>query len=80
MLNIPEFKPVFLEILSDGKEHKLREIADKIAAHFSFTEEELNENISSGWNRFYTRVRFTSHVLKLEGLIIRPKRGYCQLR
>ena len=77
--NIPEFKPVFLEILSDGEEHKLRDIADKIAVHFSLTPEELNERLPSGYNRFYTRVSYTSQALKDEGLIIKPKRGYCQL-
>lgn len=78
--NIPEFKPVFLEILSDGEEHKLRDIADKIAVHFSLTSEELNEKLPSGYNRFYARVRYTSQTLKDEELIIKPKRGYCQLR
>ncbi len=78
--NIPEFRHVFLEILSDGEAHKLRDIADKIAVHFSLTPEELNEKVPSGGNRFYARVRYTSQTLKDEGLIIKPKWGYCQLK
>ena len=78
--NIPEFKSVFLEILSDGEAHKLRDIADKIAVHFSLTPEQLNEKVPCGDNRFHTRVRYTSQTLKDEGLIIKPKWGYCQLR
>ena len=54
--NIPEFKSVFLEILSDGEAHKLRDIADKIAVHFSLTPEQLNEKVPCGDNRFHTRV------------------------
>ena len=77
--NIPEFRSVFLEILSDGKEHRLRDIADKIAIHFSLTPEELSEKVPCGDNRFQARVRYTSQTLKDECLIIKPKRGYCQL-
>ena len=68
--NIPELKPVFLEILSDGKVHKFSDIVNQLADHFSLTAEELNETIPSGFKRFYTRVGYTGQTLNPKHLIL----------
>ena len=78
--NRPEIQPLLLEILSDRKVHKFSDIVDKLAKHFSLTAKQLDERSSSGRKRFYTRVGYAVQTLKDENLIIKPERGYCQLK
>lgn len=75
-----EIEPVFLLILSDRKVHKFSDVVDELAERFSLTAEELDERTPSGQKRFYLRVGYAGQNLKGEGLIVRPQRGYCQLK
>lgn len=60
----------FLETLKDGKEKSLREIRDLIAEHFSLSEDDLSEKLSSGTqNMFVNRVAWASTYLRHAGLI-----------
>ncbi len=45
-MSIPDYQSImlpFLEGLSDGQEHSLRDLGESLAEHFSLTEEELRE-------------------------------------
>ena len=75
----PEIEPIFLQVLSDRKERKLSDIVHKLADDFSLTPEQLDERLPSGYKRFYTRVGYAAQNLKDQGLIIKPRYGYCQL-
>lgn len=71
-----EIEQPLLELLSDGKEHRWRDIYDKLAEHFSLTDAELDEKLSSGQKRFYQRCRFAMLDLKLDGFVTSPRRAY----
>ena len=43
-----EFLIVILEILSDGKEHNIKEIKERSVENFNLTDEEIKELLSSG--------------------------------
>ena len=66
--NLPASKEIeqpLLALLSDGKEHRWRDIVDKLADHFSLTDKELDERYpKSGQKIFYHRCRFAIQDLK----------------
>ena len=64
------------DLLSDGKEHRWRDIVEKLADHFSLTERELNQRVPSGYKRFYHRCSFAMQDLKLEGFVESARREY----
>lgn len=80
--NLPtknEIHQPILALLSDGKEHRWSDIVEKLAAHFSLTDTELNERVASGHKRFYHRCSFAMQDLKKEGLVESPKRAYWKI-
>ncbi|RKU07818.1 hypothetical protein C6503_24140 [Candidatus Poribacteria bacterium] len=68
-----------LDLLSDGKEHHWSDIVEKLAAHFSLTDTELNEEVPSGQKRFYHRCSFAIQDLKKDGFVESPKRAYWKI-
>ncbi len=65
-----------LEHVSDGKEHKMRDVTDKLATKFGVTEEEQKELLPSGAAPvFYNRTAWAKTYLKKAGLIDSPKQG-----
>lgn len=80
-MGVPKYDEMyadFLSVLSDGYEHKIADIREKIAEQRSLTEAELSERLPS--NRatvFNSRVGWTKTYLLKAGLISSPKRGYC---
>ena len=77
--NLPtrnEIHQPILTLLSDGKEHRWRDIVENLADHFLLTDEELNERVPSGYKRFSHLCSFAMQDLKAEDLVESPRRGY----
>ncbi|MBR0496630.1 MAG: restriction endonuclease [Treponema sp.] len=68
MQTIPDYQTLMLPLLknvSDGKEHKIKEIMESLSKEFSLGEEELNMMIPSGTQSiFYNRVSWAKTHLK----------------
>lgn len=80
---IPQFRYVilpFLEYLSDGAEHPLKEIEAALAKKFNLTPEELSETTPSGrMTIFSNRAGWAKTYLKKAGLIEAPKHAPCKI-
>ena len=74
-----EIEQPLLELLSDGKEHRWRDIVEELADHFSLTHKERNERLPSGHKRFYHRCAFARLDLKNAGLVSSPRREYWKI-
>jgi len=76
---IPDYQSIMLpllEFISDGKEHKMRNVTDELAIQFGVTEEEQKELLPSGAAPvFYNRTAWAKTYLKKAGLIDSPKQG-----
>lgn len=77
---IPGFQLFMLPILmllSDKKEHSLKQIIETLANDFKLTEEEKSEMLPSGTQEvFKNRVGWATTYLKKAGLISSPKRAF----
>lgn len=74
-----ELTKPFLEVISDGKEHEIREVLDKIAYRLGITEENRNLARSNGAKIFDSRVYWVKMHLLFAGLIETPKVRYAQI-
>lgn len=76
---IPNFQSFFLPLLnliSDKKEHAIRDTVSQLADHFKLSQEERNEMLSSQSQRTVdNRVYWANTYLKKAGLIESPRRG-----
>lgn len=76
---IPDFQSIMLPLLkqiSDGKEHRMRDVTDELAEKLGVTDEELKELLPSGAAPvFYNRTAWAKTYLKKAGLINSPKTG-----
>lgn len=76
---IPDYQSIMLPLLehiSDGKEHKMRNVTDELAIKFGVTEEEQKELLPSGAAPvFYNRTAWAKTYLRKAGLIDSPKQG-----
>jgi restriction system protein len=68
-----------LQLLSDGKEHRWKEIVDELADHFFLTDKKLDERLPSGQKRFYHRCAFARLDLKQDALVESPRREYWKI-
>lgn len=77
---IPGFQSFMLPILmllSNKKEHSLKQIIETLANDFKLTEEEKSEMLPSGTQEvFKNRVGWATTYLKKAGLISSPKRAF----
>lgn len=80
---IPDFQSImlpFLEVLADGQERSLKEMAAKLAERFQLTEEELAELLGSGQQTvFSNRIAWAKTHMKKAGLVEYPTRGQVRL-
>ena len=74
-----EIEQPLLALLSDGKEHRWRDLYEKLADHFSLTDRELDERLPSGQRRFYNRCARARLDLKLEGFVESRRREYWKI-
>lgn len=76
---IPDYQSIMLPLLrhiSDSKEHKMRDVTDRLAEQLGVTEEERKELLPSGAAPvFYNRTAWAKTYLKKAGLIDSPKQG-----
>ena len=76
---IPDFQSIMLpllELISDRKEHKMRDLTDALAVKIGVTDEEQKELLPSGAAPvFYNRTAWAKTYLKKAGLLDSPKLG-----
>ena len=65
----------FLMILSDEKEHDIKEIREEVAKIKKLTETDLKETLNSGKCKYFNRIGWTATYLKKAGLINSNRRG-----
>jgi len=80
---IPDFQSLMrplLDCASDGKEHALREVIERLAVHSGLTDVERKQLLPSGNQEvFVNRVAWAKTHLKMAGLLDSPKRGYLNI-
>lgn len=65
-----------LDVLSKNESMRINEFVDPLAKHFNLSEEDIDEEYSSGnGNIFYDRISWALSYLSMANLIERPKRG-----
>lgn len=65
-----------MKLVSDGQEHKYRDIIEKLAIEFQITDEERKELLASGNQAIFdNRVGWAKTYLKKAGLLDSPKRA-----
>ena len=74
-----EIEYPLLQFLSDGKEHRWRDIVNTLADHFSLTDMELDERLPSGEKQFYHRCAFARLDLKAQAFVESPRREYWRI-
>ena len=76
---IPDYQTLMLPILkkvSDGQEHKYRDLIELLAVDFNLTDDERKELLASGTQPIFdNRVGWAKTYLKKSGLIDSPKRA-----
>jgi len=76
---IPDFQSVMrplMDVISDGKEHSIRETLDRLGDHFELTDEERKQPLPSGRQEVFTnRVAWAKTHLRMAGLIEPTARG-----
>lgn len=82
-MTLPDFQSIMLpmlQIAADEKEHSIHEFLDRLAEHFSLTEQELNEMLPSGkQTTFYNRVGWARTYLSKSGLLEMSRRSYYRI-
>jgi restriction system protein len=80
---IPDFQSLMrplLDCASDGKEHALREVIERLAVRCGLTDVERKQLLPSGNQEvFVNRVAWAKTHLKMAGLLDSPKRGYLNI-
>lgn len=76
---IPDYQKLMLPLLklvSDGNEHKYRDLIEKLAIEFQITDDERKELLASGNQAIFdNRVGWAKTYLKKAGLLESPKRA-----
>ena len=81
-MTMPKFYELFhkvLQILDSGSEFHRKDLIVTVAESLKLSEEELNETMSGGGRRIYSRIHWASEYLVQAEAISRPKRGYLQI-
>lgn len=80
---IPDFQTIMLPLLQqfiDGKEHSTNEVLERLASHYSLTEQEQNELLSSGKQTiFYNRVGWARTYLAKSKLLEMTRRSFYKI-
>jgi restriction system protein len=80
---VPDYQKFFHPILtciSDGKEHRIRDIYEDLADIFGLTEDDRAELLPSGSQQVYkNRIGWAKTYLKKAGLITSPRRGIIRI-
>jgi restriction system protein len=80
---IPDYQKLMLPLLksiSDGQEHKTRDVVDSLSNEFGLTEEERKELLPSGQQPIIdNRIGWARTYMLKAGLLSAPKRGYIKI-
>ncbi|MDO4613824.1 MAG: winged helix-turn-helix domain-containing protein [Actinomycetaceae bacterium] len=79
MPTIDQFRPVVLRVLSDGKEHAVRDIVEQVASELALSDHVRSQRIASGQLRYANRINWACSGLTQAGLIERSRRGYYRI-
>ncbi|MDE0300033.1 MAG: hypothetical protein OXN17_15470 [Candidatus Poribacteria bacterium] len=71
-----DIMPALLEMVSHGREFRLRDMVEDLGDHFSLTREEREERVPSGDGRFFKLCGWAQHRLKIAGLLESTRRSY----
>jgi len=76
-----EFLLPVLKSLADNKEHKIKEIIEKVCVHFEFSDEQKKQLLPSKQKTpiIYSRSQWASTYLKKAELVKSTQRGYYQI-
>lgn len=82
-MTLPDFQSIMLpmlQIAADEKEHSIQQFLNRLAKHFSLTEQELSEMLPSGKQpTFYNRVGWARTYLSKSGLLKMTRRSHYQI-
>lgn len=80
---IPDFQSIMLpllQVLTDGKEWRMRDVTEALASRFQLTPQERAEMLPSGQQTLFSnRVAWAKTHLKAAGLLLNPTRGKVSL-
>lgn len=69
-----------MKLIADEGARRVKDFVSPLAKHFKLTEEEFTQNYESGNGPiFYDRITWAISYLSLAGLVVKPKRGICEL-
>lgn len=78
-MSIPDFQTIMLPLLQalgDGQLHRMPDLTERLASHFTLTEDERRQLLPSGQQGvFHNRVGWAKTHMKMAGLIENPSRG-----
>ena len=81
-MSVPKYNDFFTPILlslEDGKEHNIKEIKEFCIRFLNLSEEDKQEQLSSGRNKVYDRISWARTYLKKAGLIDTTERAIFKL-
>lgn len=81
-MTMPKFFELFnpvLKALQSGAEVHRKDLRVVVAETLNLTEDEMNETMSGGGKRIYSRIHWATEYLVQAQAIARPKRGYLQI-
>jgi restriction system protein len=79
---IPDYQSLFrplLEAASDGKEHSIKELRERVAKKLGLSEKDLQERLKSGQSTFYNRLGWARTYLVKAGALESTRRGYVKI-
>jgi restriction system protein len=83
LVPIPDFQSLMLpllEVVSDGKDHLMKDVTRALADRYELTEEERRQPLPSGQQTIISnRVAWAKAHMKMAGLIENPLRGYIRI-
>jgi restriction system protein len=69
-----------MKLIQEHGTRRVKDFATPLAAHFNLTDDEFTQIYESGNGPvFYDRINWAISYLSMSGLIVKPKRGVCEL-
>jgi restriction system protein len=69
-----------MKLIEEFGSRRVKDFVTPLAEHFKLTDDEYNQNYASGNGPiFYDRITWAVSYLSMSGLIVKPKRGVCDL-
>jgi restriction system protein len=81
-MTVPDYQSLMgplLGALIDGEARSMRELRPLLAEQLGLTDEDLRATIPSGSGVFQSRLHWAATYMAQAGLVVRPRRGFCQI-